>query len=192
MNTNHYVAEFTNKDGKFDFKKSKDFNEALKLEFIERCKEININDDEKRYQKAVEQMRQKFDNISKKIAFGIPEQVWNYFYGSVVCDLREVYIPSYMKRQEEMDERIYNQVKQAFKNFRMPSLNMELCTKEEFEQQLTYQRMFNSSENWEEFFNTHKRDYYTILKWLDTRESFLKRRKIRQMKQEMKLKQAKQ
>ena len=110
MNTNNYVAEFTNKDGKFDFKKSKDFNEALKLEFIERCKEININDDEKRYQKAVEQMRQKFDNISKKIAFGIPEQVWNYFYGSVVCDSREVYIPSYMKRQEEMDERIYNQI----------------------------------------------------------------------------------
>ena len=56
------------------------------------------------FNNALRCLRMKWDSISKKIPYGIPEGLWNYFFATVVASLREQMCPREMKRQREIHE----------------------------------------------------------------------------------------
>lgn len=56
------------------------------------------------FNNALRCLRMKWDSISKKIPYGIPEGLWNYFFATVVAPLREQMCPREMKRQREIRE----------------------------------------------------------------------------------------
>lgn len=56
------------------------------------------------FNNALRCLRMKWDSISKKIPYGIPEGLWNYFFATVVAPFREQMCPREMKRQREIRE----------------------------------------------------------------------------------------
>lgn len=56
------------------------------------------------FNNALRCLRMKWDSISKKIPYGIPEGLWNYFFATIVASLREQMCPREMKRQREIRE----------------------------------------------------------------------------------------
>lgn len=56
------------------------------------------------FNNALRCLKMKWDSISKKIPYGIPEGLWNYFFATVVAPLREQMCPREMKRQREIRE----------------------------------------------------------------------------------------
>lgn len=56
------------------------------------------------FNNALRCLKMKWDSISKKIPYGIPEGLWNYFFATVVASLREQMCPREMKRQREIRE----------------------------------------------------------------------------------------
>jgi hypothetical protein len=57
----------------------------------------NIN----KFNECVKQIRAKFDGISNKIPYGIPNDVWNFFYKKQVVPLREEFCPEASKKMKE-------------------------------------------------------------------------------------------
>lgn len=56
------------------------------------------------FNNALRCLKMKWDSISNKIPYGIPEGLWNYFFATVVASLREQMCPREMKRQREIRE----------------------------------------------------------------------------------------
>ena len=56
------------------------------------------------FDNALRCIRMKWDSISKKIPYGIPDKLWNYFFATVVAPLREQMCPREMKRRHEIHE----------------------------------------------------------------------------------------
>lgn len=56
------------------------------------------------FNNALRCIKMKWDSISNKIPYGIPEGLWNYFFATVVAPLREQMCPREMKRQREIRE----------------------------------------------------------------------------------------
>lgn len=56
------------------------------------------------FNNALRCVKMKWDSISNKIPYGIPEGLWNYFFATVVAPLREQMCPREMKRQREIRE----------------------------------------------------------------------------------------
>lgn len=73
------------------------------LAFLELNKaENNI----KGFDNAVKVIRMKWDAISAKIPFGLPDKLWSYFFATVISKLREELCPKEMaRRREEAEEK---------------------------------------------------------------------------------------
>lgn len=56
------------------------------------------------FDNALRCIRMKWDSISKKIPYGIPDKLWNYFFATVVAPLREQMCPREMQRRHEIHE----------------------------------------------------------------------------------------
>lgn len=56
------------------------------------------------FDNALRCLRMKWDSISKKIPYGIPDKLWNYFFATVVAPLREQMCPREMQRRREIQE----------------------------------------------------------------------------------------
>lgn len=56
------------------------------------------------FNNALRCLKMKWDSISKKIPYGIPEGLWNYFFATVVAPLREQMCPREMQRRREIQE----------------------------------------------------------------------------------------
>lgn len=72
------------------------------------------------FNNALRCLKMKWDSISKKIPYGIPEGLWNYFFATVVAPLREQMCPREMKRQREIREerqRRYEERKKMERDF---------------------------------------------------------------------------
>lgn len=82
FNHRHFVVDFT-----------KDF--LIQLENSKGT--INI----KGFENAVNVMRMKWDAISNKVSGGLPEKLWNFFYATVVCKMKNEFFPQEMKRRNE-------------------------------------------------------------------------------------------
>lgn len=71
------------------------------LAFLELNKaENNI----KGFDNTVKVIRSKWDAISNKIPYGLPEKLWSYFYATVICKLREELCPKEMEQRRRMAE----------------------------------------------------------------------------------------
>lgn len=72
------------------------------------------------FNNALRCVKMKWDSISNKIPYGIPEGLWNYFFATVVAPLREQMCPREMKRQHEIREerqRRYEERKKMERDF---------------------------------------------------------------------------
>lgn len=56
------------------------------------------------FDNALRCIRMKWDSISKKIPYGIPDKLWNYFFATVVAPLREQMCPREIQRRREISE----------------------------------------------------------------------------------------
>ena len=61
-------------------------------------------DNIKGFDNALRTIRQKWDSISNKISFGLPEGMWRYFFATVVVKLREEMCPREVKARKERAE----------------------------------------------------------------------------------------
>lgn len=60
----------------------------------------------KGFDNAVNVIRMKWDSISKKIPYGIPEKLWGYYFATTIAKIREHMFPKEMqKRREEAEKR---------------------------------------------------------------------------------------
>lgn len=60
----------------------------------------------KGFDNAVNVIRMKWDSISKKIPYGIPEKLWGYYFATTIAKIREQMFPKEMaKRREEAAKR---------------------------------------------------------------------------------------
>lgn len=72
------------------------------------------------FNNALRCLKMKWDSISNKIPYGIPEGLWNYFFATVVASLREQMCTREMKRQREIHEerqRRYEERKKMERDF---------------------------------------------------------------------------
>lgn len=60
----------------------------------------------KGFDNAVNVIRMKWDAISKKIPYGIPEKLWGYYFATTIAKIREQMFPKEMaKRREDAEKR---------------------------------------------------------------------------------------
>jgi len=87
FNHNAFVADFT-----VDF--------MSLIEFHQSSGDWNYT----KFQNCVNDIRRKWDGVSNKVAGGLPEKLWNYFYASVVVKVRDEYFGDFLRRQEYQRE----------------------------------------------------------------------------------------
>ena len=81
------------------------FIEDMSAELNQACEDLKV-DNLGAFTNAVKVVSSKWTAISNKIPFGIPEQIWKYFYATVICPKREELCPSDMKQvREEKEQR---------------------------------------------------------------------------------------
>lgn len=56
------------------------------------------------FENTVRAIRQKWDSISNKTSGELPDKLWNYFYATVICKMREELFPNEMKRRQQEKE----------------------------------------------------------------------------------------
>lgn len=67
------------------------------------------------FDNAVKVIRMKWDAVSNKIPYGLPDKLWSYFWATVVCKLREQLCPAEVARmnQRRLDWEIRKAEKEA-------------------------------------------------------------------------------
>lgn len=58
----------------------------------------------KGFDNTVKVIRSKWDAISNRIPYGLPEKLWSYFYATVICKLREELCPKEMEQRRRVSE----------------------------------------------------------------------------------------
>lgn len=106
MKPNEYIKKYNLKDHKRNFNHDS-FVADLTIDFtslIEYHRQTNWN--YSKFKVCVDDMRSKFDAISRKTAHPkIHENLWKYFYATVVCKYRDEMFGDYLKKQRENRER---------------------------------------------------------------------------------------
>lgn len=64
------------------------FLEDMRAELNQACEDLKV-DNLGAFNNAMKVVSAKWTSISNKIPYGIPEQLWNYFYATIVCPKRE-------------------------------------------------------------------------------------------------------
>lgn len=104
MKTKQYVKKYKlNKGDKFN---RQEFISDLALDFLTLLEVHNPKGDIRKFNNAVNDIRDKFDAINNKTLGYIPESLWNYFFATVIAKAREEFCPQWCERKErEMQER---------------------------------------------------------------------------------------
>ena len=74
---------------------------------------FGVKDSERHFIAAVKMLRQKWDAVSKKIPFGIPEGIWKFFYAVRIVPLKEKLCPTWKMRNDAWQRK--KEVKQTKK-----------------------------------------------------------------------------
>lgn len=61
---------------------------------------FNAQNNIRGFENAVKIIRSKWDAVSNKIPYGLPDKLWSYFWATVVCKLREELCPAEVRRME--------------------------------------------------------------------------------------------
>ena len=77
----------------------KEFLASMTSEFLAFLEYNKAADNIKGFDNAVKVIRMKWDAISNKIPYGLPEKLWSYFWATTVVKLREEFCPRETERR---------------------------------------------------------------------------------------------
>lgn len=103
MKTKEYLDKYNLHKG-WNTKIQNEFIADMASELEAQCILNKAEDNIRGFDNALRQVRTKWDNISKKIPYGIPEKLWSYFFATVVAPFREEMCPKEMKRRADIRE----------------------------------------------------------------------------------------
>lgn len=81
------------------------FLQDLTSELLALLEYYKAHNNIKGFDNAIRVIRAKWDSVSKKIPYGLPEKMWSYFWAKVVVDLREMFCPEEMERRRNEAQR---------------------------------------------------------------------------------------
>lgn len=94
-----------------------EFLDLMILELKYAYKEYAKDDSEKHFTAAVKEIRSKWDAISNKIPYGLPEGLWRYFYARIMNYKKRV-CPTWAKVQEREHEKYLERRKRIIQTAR--------------------------------------------------------------------------
>lgn len=100
MKPKEYIEKYGIQGG-WNPKKQKEFLSDLTSELLAFCQYNKAENNIKGFENSVNVIRAKWDSISNKIRFGLPEEMWRYFYATVVVKIRQELCPADIARREE-------------------------------------------------------------------------------------------
>lgn len=89
----------------------KQFLSELTSELIAFCEYNKAEDNIRGFDNSVNVIRMKWDAISRKISYGLPEKMWSYFYATVIAPLRDSMCPREAERRRLQEERRQEEIK---------------------------------------------------------------------------------
>ena len=98
MKPKNYIEKHKMMQGHFSHD---EFIQDLSSELLAFCEMYKASDNIKGFDNAVKVIRMKWDAISNKIPFGLPDKLWNYFYATTVVKLREELCSREMSARKE-------------------------------------------------------------------------------------------
>lgn len=104
MKTKEYIQEFGLADG-WRPDRQKDFLDQLLSEFIALLEYNNADDNIRGFSNAVKAVRVKWDAISNKVPYGLPDKVWSYWYATTVVRLRDELCPKAAELRKQREAR---------------------------------------------------------------------------------------
>lgn len=119
MKTKEYLDKYNLHKG-WNTKIQNEFISDMTSEFEAQLMLNKAENNIRGFDNALRCIKMKWDSISKKIPYGIPDKLWNYFFATVVAPLREQMCPREMQRQREIREerqRLYEERKKMEHDF---------------------------------------------------------------------------
>lgn len=105
MKPKEYIEKYGIQGG-WNPKRQQEFLSDLTSELLAFCEYNKAENNIKGFDNSVKVIRMKWDAISNKIRFGLPEGMWRYFYATVIVKVREELCPADVARREkEREER---------------------------------------------------------------------------------------
>ena len=81
--------------------KQNEFLSDMTSELLALLETYQAENNIKGFDNAVNVIRMKWDAIDKKIPYGIPEKLWNYYFATTIAKIREQMCPTEMARRRE-------------------------------------------------------------------------------------------
>jgi len=104
MKSNEFLKKYDLKGKKWNPKVQDEFLSDLTSEFLAYLEAVNCDDNITKFDTAVNMLRSKWDGISNKVVFGLPDGMWNFYYATVICKIREEVCPTEMARRKRVAE----------------------------------------------------------------------------------------
>ena len=101
MKPNDYIKKYNIQKG-WESKYQKQFLSDLTSELLALLEYNKAQDNIVGFNNAVKIIRMKWDAISAKICYGLPEAMWNYFFATVISKIREECCPKDVARMERL------------------------------------------------------------------------------------------
>lgn len=100
MKPKEYISKYNLQSG-WNSKVQDDFLKDLSSEFLAFCEYYKVENNIRGFDLTVKTIRDKWNGISNKIPYGLPEKLWSYFYASFIVKLRDEMYPEEMERRRE-------------------------------------------------------------------------------------------
>lgn len=89
MKTCEILKKYNLKGRKWDPKDQDSFIIDMKSEFEGFAKQFNAEGSKSGFLNAVNHIRKKWDAISNKVSYGLPDGLWSFFYATVVSPVKD-------------------------------------------------------------------------------------------------------
>ena len=100
MKPKEYIRKFNLQNG-WEQSKSKPFLDELANELAATFELFDKPDDINAFDHSLDQISSKWNSISKKIPFGLPDKLWDFFFASRVAPLRESVCPTFTSQEKK-------------------------------------------------------------------------------------------
>lgn len=100
MKPKEFIQKYGIKNG-WDAKHQNDFLQDLTSELLAFLEYNKAENNIRGFDNAVKVIRMKWDAISNKIRFGLPDKLWSYFWATIVVKLREEFCPKDVERRKQ-------------------------------------------------------------------------------------------